>query len=103
MDCAAPFELVFQFSGQNFTMAKDEMVVPYYNVIDSIAAGGRPTSGCQFQAQVDSPSGDEFGPLTSITYSLGDPFMRNVVTIFDYGNVRDATQNPPRMGFAAKR
>jgi len=96
--CDTPFDLVFQMGGQNFSMNSTDFLVPSYAALDSLAIGGRAVDNCQFQAQPNRPYGDEIGPRTSITYQLGDPFLRNVYSVFDYGSLEDAEDNNPRIG-----
>lgn len=57
--CDSPFELILQFSGQNFTMAKEDFLVPSTEALDSANYGGSATSGCQFQAQPGEVTPDE--------------------------------------------
>lgn len=82
--CDSAFELILQFAGKNFTLAKEDILVPSYLAIDSLGIGGEADSNCQFQAQPDDPTEDEFGPYTSITYQFGDPLMRNVAMVSGY-------------------
>ena len=57
--CDSPFEFILQFSGQNFTMAKEDFLVPSTEALDSANFGGSATSGCQFQAQPSDPTPDD--------------------------------------------
>lgn len=79
--CDSDFELILQFAGKNFTLAKEDILVPSYLAIDSLDLGGSTSQQCQFQAQPDDPTEDEFGPFTSITYQFGDPLLRNVAMV----------------------
>lgn len=79
--CDSEFELILQFAGKNFTLAKTDILVPSYLAVDSIDLGGEAFDQCQFQAQPDDPTEDEFGPFTSITYQFGDPLLRNVAMV----------------------
>lgn len=79
-------------------MSKEDFLVPSYNALDSLGFGGYTTQGCQFQAQVSTPTPDELGPGTSITYTAGAPLLRNVITVFDYGNIWNSLETPPRIG-----
>lgn len=81
--CDSDFELILQFAGKNFTLAKEDILVPSYLAIDSLDLGGSTSQQCQFQAQPDDPTEDEFGPFTSITYQFGDPLLRNVAMVRD--------------------
>lgn len=98
MPCDSAFEFILQFSGKNFTMSKEDFLVPSSEALDSANFGGSASTGCQFQAQPSDPTPDEVGPGTSITYALGAPFLRNVISAFDYGNLNDASSQPPRIG-----
>jgi hypothetical protein len=71
--------------------------------VDSLGYGGFATDQCQFQAQPDQPTPDEIGPGTSITYQLGDPFLRNVAAVFNYGNILNSIATPPTIGLAARK
>ena len=97
--CSSPFELIYQFAGTNYTMRKEEMLVPASQAIDTLGLNGvATTNGCQFQAQPSAPLPNALGALTSVTYQLGDPFYRNVMTVYDYGNIENALLEPPRIG-----
>lgn len=98
MPCDSEFELILQFTGQNFTMAKEDFLVPSTEALDSANFGGSASSGCQFQAQPHEATPDEVGPGTSITYALGAPFLRNVISVFDYGDLNNAISQGPRIG-----
>lgn len=100
--CDTPFDLQLQIGGANFTMSKTDFLVPSYLALDSLGYGGDATQGCQFQAQVGRPTRDELGPGTSITYTAGAPFLRNVVSVYDYGNIWDSTTTPPRIGLSQR-
>ncbi|CAD6582610.1 MAG: hypothetical protein CYPHOPRED_002078 [Cyphobasidiales sp. Tagirdzhanova-0007] len=97
--CDTAFDLVFQVGGVNFTMNATDVLVPSAAVIDSGNFGGYATSDCQAQMQPFTPTDNEIGPDTSQTYQLGDVFLRNVITVFDYGSLTTASSNPPRLGF----
>jgi hypothetical protein len=79
--CDSEFDLTLQISGKNFTLSKQDILVPSYLAVDSLGYGGFTTEQCQFQAQPDDPTEDEFGPFTSITYQFGDPLLRNVAMV----------------------
>ena len=79
-------------------MSKEDFLVPSYNALDSLGYNGFTSQGCQFQAQISEPTPDELGPGTSITYTAGAPLLRNVITVFDYGNVWNSLETPPRIG-----
>lgn len=96
--CDSPFDLVFQFGGQNFTMNKEDVLVPSTAAIDSYNFGGYARTDCQAQIQPFTPTGNEVGPETSQTHHLGDVFFRNVISVFDYGDLYNAASNPPRIG-----
>lgn len=96
--CDSAFEFILQFAGTNFTMSKEDFLVPSYDALDSLGYGGRQTQGCQFQAQIAETSPDELGPGTSITYTAGAPLLRNVISVYDYGNIWNSLETPPRIG-----
>lgn len=96
--CDSAFEFILQFAGRNFTMSRQDFLVPSYNALDSLGFGGYTTQGCQFQAQISNPTPDELGPGTSITYTAGAPMLRNIITVFDYGNIWNSLETPPRIG-----
>lgn len=97
--CDSPFELVFQFGGSNFTLSKEDVLVPSIAAIDSGNWGGYATTDCQAQMQPFTPTNNEIGPNTSQTHQLGDVFLRNVISVFDYGDLSNAASRPPRIGF----
>jgi len=99
LPCDTAFDLVFQFAGRNFTLAKEDVLVPSNAAIDSNNYGGYATQDCQAQMQPFTPTSNEIGPDTSQTHQLGDVFLRNVVTSYDYGNLYNAASSPPRIGF----
>lgn len=78
--CDTPFNLVFQFGGQNFTINKEDVLVPSTAAIDSYNYGGYANTNCQAQIQPFTPTGNEVGPDTSQTHHLGDVFFRNVIS-----------------------
>jgi hypothetical protein len=98
VSCDSAFDLTLQFSGRNFSMSKTDFLVPSGDALDSLGYGGFITTGCQFQAQPNTPTGDELGPGTSITYTAGAPMLRNLITVFDYGNLWNSLETPPRIG-----
>ncbi|KAK9895412.1 acid protease [Cystobasidium minutum MCA 4210] len=98
LPCDSAFDLVFQFGGQNFTIAKEDVLVPSTAAIDSYNYGGYARTDCQAQIQPFTPTGNEVGPETSQTHHLGDVFFRNVISVFDYGDLYNAASNPPRIG-----
>jgi hypothetical protein len=79
--CDSQFDLVLQFAGKNFTLNKDDLLVPSDLAVDSTELGGEATTDCQFNAQPTDPDSDEFGPYTSITYMFGDSLLRNVAMV----------------------
>lgn len=114
--CNTTFDLIFQFAGNNFTLSKEDTLVPSEAAIDSGNYGGYATTDCQAQMQPFTPTANEIGDDTSQTYQLGDVFMRNVITgefhgclcyrlklisvaVFDYGSLTNAASQPPRIGF----
>lgn len=84
-------------------MSKEDFLVPSYDALDSLGYGGKTTRGCQFQAQISTPTPDELGPGTSITYTAGAPLLRNVISVFDYGNIWNSLETPPRIGLAPRQ
>lgn len=86
--CNTTFNLVFQFAGRNFTLNKQDVLVPSTAAIDSANYGGYATTDCQAQMQPFTPTANEVGADTSQTYQLGDVFLRNVVTGEDTSYVR---------------
>lgn len=85
-------------------MNATDFLVPAWAALDTLRLGGRPFNieECQFQAQPNNPYPDEIGPGTSITYQLGDPFLRNVYSVFDYGSLEQAESKRPRIGLRQK-
>jgi len=99
LPCDSPFDLVFQFGGTNFTLSREDILVPSVAAIDSGNYGGYARTDCQAQMQPFTPTSNEIGPDTSQTHQLGDVFLRNVVSVFDFGDVWNSAANPPRIGF----
>lgn len=95
--CDSPFDLVFQFGGQNFTINKEDVLVPSTAAIDSYNYGGYASTNCQAQIQPFTPTGNEVGPETSQTHHLGDVFFRNVISgkspLITKDNVRRACRS----------
>lgn len=100
--CDSPFELIFQIGGTNFTMASEDFLVPSVEALDSLQFGGFSTQGCQLQAQPNSPTPNEIGPGTSISYLFGAPFLRSVYSVFDYGDLTNSLATPPRIGLRSR-
>lgn len=88
--CDSEFDLILQFAGKNFTLSKTDILVPSYLAVDSLGLGGEAFEQCQFQAQPDDPTEDEFGPFTSITYQFGDPLLRNIAMVCYVGPLHPA-------------
>ena len=99
LPCNTTFNLVFQIGGTNFSVNKQDVLVPSITAIDSSNYGGYATTDCQAQMQPFTPTGNELGEDTSQTFQLGDVFLRNVITAYDYGSLTNALDNPPRIGF----
>jgi len=83
-------------------MNATDFLVPSYAALDTLGYGGYAVRDCQVQMQPGEVYPDEIGPGTSITYQLGDPFLRNVISVFDYGSLADAENDSPRIGLRAK-
>lgn len=64
-------------SGNNFTMLKEDVLVPSTAAIDSYNYGGYATTNCQAQMQPYQPTQNEIGPDTSMTYHLGQSDQYN--------------------------
>lgn len=62
-------------------MAREDFLVPSAEALDSLQFGGFSTQGCQLQAQPNSPTPNEIGPGTSISYLFGAPFLRSVYSV----------------------
>lgn len=80
LPCDSAFDLVFQFGGTNFTISKEDVLVPSVAAIDSYNYGGYAANDCQAQIQPFTPTGNEVGPETSQTHHLGDVFFRNAIS-----------------------
>ncbi|KAL8276885.1 hypothetical protein RQP46_010713 [Phenoliferia psychrophenolica] len=101
--CNTSFALDFTIGGKNFTV-KDELLIPSLAsaVFNSIGATGQATQDCQFVGQPAEPVAGRFGPGTSQTYAFGDIILKDLITVFDYGDTLDVTKKAPRLGFAQK-
>lgn len=84
-DCSVPHTLAFQIGGKLFPVdARD-----FFNPTTSEGAACRPNV-----VATDPPKS---GFLYS--WSLGDPFLKSVVSSFYFGNLTHPSADPPRMGF----
>ncbi|KAL8290581.1 hypothetical protein RQP46_002839 [Phenoliferia psychrophenolica] len=102
--CNTTFVLTFTIGGKNFTIT-DELLIPSVTapVFNSIGATGQATQDCQFVGQPATPLPGQFGPGTSQTYAFGDIILKELITVFDYGDTLNVTQKAPRLGFAQKK
>ncbi|KAJ7599122.1 aspartic peptidase domain-containing protein [Mycena floridula] len=86
--CSQAHNLSFSIGGNMFDVdPRDFITQAYYNNVDSCLANLAPT---------DAPVEGE-GYLYS--WSLGDPFLKSVISSFYFGNLSYPSVDPPKMGF----
>ncbi|KAI0794938.1 aspartic peptidase domain-containing protein [Abortiporus biennis] len=84
-DCSLPHSLTFQIGGKAFSVDPRDFMHPTFT--DSADL-------CSTNLAVTDPPGDGF----LYSWSLGDPFLKSVLTAFYYGNITNPSQDPPRVG-----
>jgi len=85
--CSDPHTLAFEFGGKMFPVDPRDFIQQTYN--DSVATCS-PTL-----AATDTPT---IGSGYLYSWSLGDPFLKSVLSSFYYGNLTYPSQDPPRIG-----
>ncbi|KAG2114437.1 aspartic peptidase domain-containing protein [Suillus cothurnatus] len=87
--CSFPHTLAFQIGGRMFPVDPRDF-------INQVRSGNAQVCGANL-AQTDVPVLGGGGYLYS--WSLGDPFLKGVLTAFYYGSFTGLSQDPPRIGF----
>ncbi|KAH8088925.1 acid protease [Cristinia sonorae] len=87
-DCAQPQNLSFQIAGKLFPVdPRDFLHQTFADSVDFCSPA---------LAVTDQPKLGGTGFLFG--WSLGDPFLKSVLTAFHYGNLTHPSQDPPRIG-----
>ncbi|KAF7306019.1 Peptidase A1 domain-containing protein [Mycena chlorophos] len=85
--CSTPHTLAFKIGGQMFAVDPRDLVVQ--------ASEGEVTDCNANLFPTDQP---QVGTGYQYSWSLGDPFIKNVVAAFYYGNMTYPSVDPPRIG-----
>lgn len=85
--CSEPHTLAFQIGGKQFPVdPRDFVNQAYTSSVDECKPN---------LVQTDPPKVGKY----LYSWSLGDPFLKSVISSFYYGNLTYPSQDPPRMGF----
>ncbi|OCH91757.1 acid protease [Obba rivulosa] len=91
IDCGTPHNLSFQIGGSLFPVDPRDFV--HIDLTDTLASDGKVF--CTPALAVTDPPGN--GSFL-YSWSLGDPFLKSVLTALYYGNLTHPSRDPPRVG-----